>query len=427
MARGLPDVGGMQDEATYTLKLPPAGSAPLRIGAMATLAFFVSTTSLAFLSVRAPAAEEEVRVVAGPPAPAPRLPVAAVDAAETAVREAWEKRAFPGAALAVGVGPRVERLSAMGKLGWRDAAAPVSPDTTLYDLASVTKAVATTTAVLLLVQDGKIRLDDPVRRHLPAFYGQFKDRVTWRHLLTHTSGLPGGAVIRGSHPRERVRRILRTRIEEPPGRYVEYTDLGFVVLWEAAERAAGEPLERYLERRVWGPLGMRHTGFLPGQECTACAPTLRLRTGEPYRGRPNDLLARRLGGVTGSAGLFSTAYDLSRFAAMIANGGALDGVRILRPELVREVLRQQPGAGNRTLGWVALCPGEKRSEREPCREPLAVGHNGWTGTSLWMDPESRAWMVLLTNRSYEVRRKVEMQEVRAEAFRALAGREGSAE
>jgi len=407
----------MQSEATYPLETYRPRSVPLRAGALATLVFFASTLPLGFLSLRAPGAGEAR--IAEPPAP--RLPVAAVMAAEAEVREAWEDRAFPGAALAVGVGPRVERLAAMGKLGWRDAAAPVSADSTLYDLASLTKAVATTTAVLLLVQDGTIRLDDPVRRHLPEFYGRFKDRVTWRHLLTHTSGLPGGAVIRGSHPEERVRRILRTRIEEPPGRYVEYTDLGFVVLWEAAERAAGEPLERYLERRVWHPLGMRDTRFLPGQGCTACAPTLRLRGGEPYRGRPHDLLARRLGGVTGSAGLFSTARDLSRFAAMIANGGELDGVRILRPELAAEMLRQQPGAGNRTLGWVAICPDEKRGEREPCREPLAVGHNGWTGTSLWIDPESRAWMVLLSNRSYDVRRRVEMQEVRAEAFRGLTG------
>ncbi|HEX2189335.1 MAG TPA: serine hydrolase domain-containing protein, partial [Longimicrobiaceae bacterium] len=183
------------------------------------------------------------------------------------------------------------------------------------------------------------------------------------------------------------------------------------------ERAAGEPLPRFLERRVWRPLGMTRTRFLPGQECTACAPTLRLSSGEPYRGRPNDLLARRLGGIAGNAGLFSTAGDLARFAAMLANGGELDGVRVLRPETAREMLRQQPGAGRRTLAFVAICPDEPHSEEEPCTRPLAVGHNGWTGTSLWIDPERKAWTVLLTNRSYDVRAPSRMQALREESFR----------
>jgi CubicO group peptidase (beta-lactamase class C family) len=347
-----------------------------------------------------------------------RLAPAALAHAEAEVLDALEARSFPGAALAIGVGGRVERMVGVGAVGWTATAAPVSPDTTLYDLASLTKAVATTTAVLLLAEEGRIDLDDPIREHLPEFYGQFKDRVTWRHLLTHTSGLPGGANIRGETPGERRVRILRTRIDEPPGRRMTYTDLGFVALWSAAERAAGEPLPGYLRRRVWQPLGMHHTRFLPGPDCSACAPTLRLQTGEPYRGRPNDLLARRLGGITGSAGLFSTAHDLGRFAAMIAGGGILDGVRILSAESVREILHQQPGAENRTLGWVAICDDEV-NEEGACRRPLAIGHNGWTGTSLWIDPESGVWAVLLTNRSYEVQNPIDMPALRERIFRGL--------
>ena len=364
---------------------------------------------------------DEPASVASSPSP-PRIPPAALDAAEAAVRVAVADRALAGAAMAVGIGPRIERTAGFGRIGWRADAAPVSADSTLYDLASLTKTVATTTAVLLLADDGRIDLDEPVQRHFPEWEGQFKERVTWRQLLTHTSGLPGGATIRGSTPPERLRRILRTRITEPPGRQVEYTDLGFVVLGEVVERVTGEPLAEFLERRVWQPLGMQHTEFSPGQECTACAPTLWLRSSNrPFRGEPNDLLARRLGGRIGSAGLFSTADDLARFAALIAGGGELDGVRILRGETVRELFHQQSGAGRRTLGWRAFCPMEPPEEEIPCAHPVAFGHTGWTGTSLWIDTRSGIWAVLLTNRPYGVAEPERIAELREEVWERVNG------
>lgn len=358
------------------------------------------------------------------------LPDPVVEAAESpsaadlvgAVVAAGVGEAYPGAAVAFGRGSRIENVAAVGRIGWRLASPPVVADTTLYDLASLTKALATTTAVLLLVQDGVIGLDDPVRRHLPEFEGQGKDGVTWRHLLTHTSGLSAGAAIRGSTPEERVRRLLRTRLQLPPGRQVAYSDVGFLVLWEAAQRAAGEPLPALLERRVWQPLGMTATTFAPGRDCAACAPTLRLRTGEPFRGVPADEMARQLGGVTGSAGLFSTVADVARFAAMIAAGGELGGVRVLDAALVRELLRQQPRAGRRTLGWSAFCPDEPPVATQPCASPIAYGHTGWTGTSLWLDPADGYWVVLLTNRSYErSNRPFPLERLRRELFLTAAG------
>jgi CubicO group peptidase (beta-lactamase class C family) len=309
--------------------------------------------------------------------------------------------AYPGGAFAIGSGAQVELVSSTGRIGWREASPPVITDSTLYDLASLTKAMATAIAVLLLVEDGRIELDDPVRRHLPQFEGIWKDDVTWRHLLTHTSGLPPGAAIRGTTPQERQRRLLRTRLHMPPGRDVVYSDLGFVALWAAAQNAAGEPLPALLQRRVFEPLGMHSTHFAPGRDCELCAPTLRLRTGEPFRGVPSDELARALGGVTGNAGLFATIGDVARFTAMVANRGELDGVRILDASLVEELLRQQPDAGRRTLGWTAICPDEEPVASIPCAAPIAYGHNGWTGTSIWLDPESGRWAVILTNRSYE--------------------------
>jgi serine-type D-Ala-D-Ala carboxypeptidase len=350
----------------------------------------------------------------------PAISTHALASARRVVEGELERRAFPGASLAIGSGSRVELVEAYGRIGWRDAAAAVTPHETLYDLGSVTKAVATTVAVLILAEEGKIDLDGPVQPHLPGFEGEWKERITWRHLLTHTSGLPGGAVIRGDTPEERAERLLRTRTMGP-GHMMTYTDLGFLVLWEAASRVAGEPLDRFLERRVWRPLRMNATSFAPGQECEQCAPTLRLSTGVPFRGVPSDLLARRLGGVTGNAGLFSTARDMSRFAAMIAGGGELDGVRILRPESVRELFRQQEGAGRRTLGWRAFCPEEEPDAAVPCEEPIAYGHTGWPGTSLWMSGDGSAWVVLLTNRSYDVRAEPRMEWLRAALFAAATG------
>jgi CubicO group peptidase (beta-lactamase class C family) len=363
-----------------------------------------------------------------PPATAaadiPRVPeiTAASLAAAHAIVEAGLGEAYPGAVMAVGLGARIEAVRAYGRIGWRDASPPVIADSTLYDVASLTKALATTVAVLLLVQDGRIALDDPVRRHLPAFEGEWKDDVTWRHLLTHTSGLPAGAAIRGATPEERARRLLRTKLGVPPGRLMTYSDVGYVVLWAAAGRAAGEPLPELLERRVWKPLGMDATSFSPGRDCEACAPTLRLRTGEPFRGVPADQLARSLGGVTGSAGLFMTIHDAARFAAMIAGGGELDGVRILERELVGELFRQQEGAGRRTLGWTAFCPDEEADAVRPCARPVAYGHTGWTGTSLWIDPTDGYWVVLMTNRSYErPNRPYPLADLRRDVFLQIAG------
>jgi serine-type D-Ala-D-Ala carboxypeptidase len=399
-------------------KIPrPFRSDDRRVASILFAAMVVLSVVLAIGAVRE-GADVPHDAVGPAPAGPPPVEAAALASARGAVLAELERNAFPGAVLAIGTGPRVELVEAYGRIGWRDAAAAVAAHETLYDLGSVTKAVATTIAVLILAEDGRIDLDEPVQPHLPGFEGEWKDRITWRHLLTHTSGLPAGAAIRGDDPEERARRLLRTRTLGP-GHLMTYTDVGYLVLWEAAQRVAGEPLERFLERRVWRPLGMRSTRFSPGQECEQCAPTLRLSTGVPFRGMPSDLLARRLGGVTGNAGLFSTGRDMSLFAAMIAGGGELDGVRILRAESVRELLRQQEGAGRRTLGWTAFCPDEEPDPRIACENPVAYGHTGWPGTSLWMSADGGPWAVLLTNRSYDARAEPRMDSLRAAIFSAV--------
>lgn len=344
-----------------------------------------------------------------------------IDSANTALARAVGERVVPGAAIAIGRRDQILKTAGYGRVGWKDTDAVVSPESTSYDLASLTKAVATTTAVLLLAQDGRIRLDEPVQRWLPEFRGEWKDRVTWRHLLTHTSGLPPAGKMRGTAPSQRLKSLVNTPLASPPGTDVQYSDVSFIVLWAAAERAAGEPLPAFLERRVWRPLGMNQTSFWPGLECENCAPTLLLKSGEPFRGKPSDPTAHKLGMPTGNAGLFSTAHDLARFAAMVANDGVLDGVRILRPDVVRQLFVQQPGAGHRTLGWQAFCPAEEPTQQDACEHPIAYGHTGWTGTSLWIDPERGVWVVILSNRSYNVKCPPSLDELREEVFLAATG------
>jgi CubicO group peptidase (beta-lactamase class C family) len=380
-----------------------------------------AVTIVAILATKKPKASVRARSVRSP-SRAFLFSPANLDSASGELQRAVSDRVVPGAALAIGARARTVELVGYGRIGWSEKDEAVSPDSTRYDLASLTKAVATTTATLLLIQDGRIRLDDPVQRWLPEFKGRWKERVTWRHLLTHTAGLPVGTKVRGGSSSQRLHNVILTELDEPPGRTVSYSDVGFIILWKAVESAAGEPLPALLERRVWRPLGMRSTSFWPGAACDDCAPTLSQSL--KYRGKPSDPVSRKIGVPTGNAGLFSTAHDLARFAAMIANGGTLGGVRILRPDLVRELFAQQPHAGHRTLGWNAFCPGEDPTQQQACVHPIAYGHTGWTGTSLWIDPVRGVWVVILSNRSYDVKRPPSLDELREDIFLDAAGLDG---
>jgi serine-type D-Ala-D-Ala carboxypeptidase len=328
-----------------------------------------------------------------------------------AVDEEIARGGFPGAAIAIGRYDHVVVEHGAGRLGWAPHEPRVDPDFTVYDLASLTKVVAATTAVMLLVEDEKMRLDAPVYRYLPQYVGGGREHVTIRHLLTHTSGLPAGANISAPSPLEALHRAFDVPLRTLPGRRVEYSDIGFIILWAAAERAAEEPLFRLLDRRVYGPLGMFSTTFLPGEFCDRCAPTLRRADGTLIRGRVHDPTAFRLGGVTGNAGLFSTAHDMARFASMLANGGELDGVRVLREETVRSFAQRQAGAGTRALGWDT--PSRDGTGAAGLQlSPRAFGHTGFTGTSLWIDPDRGTWTVLLSNRTFEPRGANRIQAVR---------------
>jgi serine-type D-Ala-D-Ala carboxypeptidase len=361
---------------------------------------------------RDPQALEAVQAVAPVPAAVARVVTAPVEtaadrrarleqeklaAAERLVQAEVRRGAFPGAALAAGRGAHMELLRGIGNAEWGKY--EVDAERTIYDIASLTKVVATTTAVMLLVDDGKIALDVPVSRYLPEFSGGDKDRVTVRHLLTHTSGLPAGAGAPVT-PAQALAALIRTPLQARPGERMVYSDVGFVVLWAAAERAAGQDLQQLLQRRVYKPLGMVSTRYNPGGEaCDRCSPSYRNDAGRPVRGKVHDPTARKLGGVAGNAGLFSTAADLARFAAMLASGGELEGTRIVSEATLREFTTRQPNADNRALGWETPKASGGSSGAQVSRK--AFGHTGFTGTSLWVDPENGTWTVLLANRTFD--------------------------
>jgi CubicO group peptidase (beta-lactamase class C family) len=304
---------------------------------------------------------------------------------------------YPGAAVVVGRKGAVVWEKGFGRLGWTSDAASVDAEKTIYDLASLTKVVGTTTAVMILFDEGKIRLDDRVVKFIPEFTGGGKELVTIRELLEHRSGLPAGRDLwRITHTPEEARAaVISSQLIAQPGQYYEYSDLGADMLGFVIEAVSGQPLDAFLAARVFTPLGMSNTRFRPDASLRGrIAPTeVNPPRGYPLRGEVHDENAYALGGVAGHAGLFSTASDLSIFAQMLLNGGVFNGTRIVADSTVQLFTRR--AAGTRALGW-DTCAGEFGCGRYLGSN--AYGHTGYTGTSLWIDPDRDMFVILLTNR-----------------------------
>jgi CubicO group peptidase (beta-lactamase class C family) len=333
-------------------------------------------------------------------------------AVDPIVREGVRAGAYPGAVVAIGTADSVLYLKGYGRLTWSPESAPADPESTLYDLASVTKVVATTTAVMLLVDRGTVALDAPVVRYLPEFAGNGTAAITVRELLAHTSGLRGDlpiAAIRGAPDSGTLLRLVYA--ETPrflPGTRVLYSDINAVLLGEIIHRTSRENLDAFIAREVFTPLGMTQTRYRPPRGLVArTAPTGRWR-GYPVAGVVNDPSAAKLGGVSGNAGVFSTARDVARFAQFVLRGGvAADGRRLIRAETLRAFTTRAayfgPGTEARALGWQTVPTGERVSSAGSRFGPHSIGHTGWTGTSLWIDPDRGVFVVLLTNRAYAPR------------------------
>lgn len=329
---------------------------------------------------------------------------------------------YPGAAVIVGRKGAIVYEQGFGALAWGTTARPVAPDESIYDVASLTKVVGTTTAAMILYDRGKLDLDAKVQRYLPEFTGGKKGDVTVRMLLSHRSGLPAGRELwrKAKTPAAAKRLVLETRLAYTPGRMMIYSDLGADVLGWVVERAAGEPIDRFLKREVFTPLGMRNTMFRPADSLKyRIAPTEQHPPrGYPVRGEVHDENAFALGGVAGHAGLFSSARDLAVFAQMMLNGGQIGGVRVIADSTVRLFTEHVRDA--RALGW-EVGNGEHGAGQFLGRQ--AFGHTGYTGTSLWIDPEREMFVVLLTNRVHAARVRrpaVVIADVRADVADAAA-------
>jgi CubicO group peptidase (beta-lactamase class C family) len=309
---------------------------------------------------------------------------------------------YPGAAVVVGRKGAAVWQRGFGNLSWSPVSGAVDPDRTIYDVASLSKVIGTTTAVMVLYDEKKIDLDAPVFRYLPAFSGGLKDQVTVRELLTHRSGLPAGRDLwrKARSPQEARDMVLATPLEYRPNSAYVYSDLGADVLGMIVEEVSGQRLDVFLGNRVFGPLGMRDTEYRPADSLRyRIAPTeVTPPRGYPLRGEVHDENAYALGGIAGHAGLFSTAADLSVFAQMMLNGGSYDGVQIISDSTVALFTRRT--AGHRALGW-DTADGDYGSGKYLTER--AYGHTGFTGTSIWIDPDREMFVVLLTNRVHAAR------------------------
>ena len=320
-------------------------------------------------------------------------------AVDEAVRDSVAASEIPGAVLVVGQGDQVLHRKV---LGWR-ATVP-NPELmtadTIFDIASLTKVIATTPAVLRLWEMGKIDLNAPLGRYLKEFDSAAFQDVTVLRLLTHSAGmndLPSREAMAKGFP-EAGRIQARAGLAVPPGSAFLYSDTGFILLGELVRRVSGEPLDTFARKQFYAPLGMRDTAFDPPAGWRKrIAPTEAVNNQGPLRGVVHDGNARLLHGIAGHAGVFSTASDLSRFCRMLLAGGQLGGRRYLKEATVRAMFAPHvTGESTRGLGWDISSP---YSRTLGAYFPMgSVGHTGFTGTAIWMDPATGVYMILLTNR-----------------------------
>ena len=317
---------------------------------------------------------------------------------DSVIEAAIADHATPGASIAVARRGKLVLLKGYGHSDWAPGA-PRTTDSTMYDMASLTKVVATTTAAMMLEEEGKLDLDRAVVSYLPEYNAPDKAAITVRMLLTHASGIKSNFPLwKEAKGREQYfAGMVNFPLVREPGSAVEYTDWNMVLMQFIIERLTGQTLDQFVQARIFGPLGMRDTRYTPPE---SLKPRIAPTETEDFRGGQvwgvvHDETAWVLGGVSGNAGLFSSARDLAVFVQMLLNGGSYGEVQLIRPTTVaRWTARQRPDA-SRALGWDTPSPNSSAGRFFSLR---SFGHTGFTGTSIWADPEKELFVVLLTNR-----------------------------
>lgn len=315
---------------------------------------------------------------------------------------------MPGCVLCLGRRDKIFWLQAYGNKRLEPEPELMTIDT-VFDLASLTKPIATATSVMLLVERGKVKLDEPVATYLPAFAAEGKGKVTVRQLLIHTSGLIPDNPLRDyeAGAAEAWQRICALKLQTPAGERFAYSDVNFLVLGKLVESVSSQTLLEFTQRNIFEPLGMRETGYLPPTSLRQRAAPTEKRDGEWIQGEVHDPRAWKLGGVAGHAGLFSTASDLALYANALLQDAASKGeTKLFKRETLQQMVSPQPvrlwrkGAepaeGWRSLGWdmrtgYSINRGDNWS-------PAAFGHGGFTGTVLWIDPQQDLFLIFLSNR-----------------------------
>src|SRR5205807_1311795 len=352
-----------------------------------------------------------VNLPQGPPASA-GMSAERLARMDSVIRESIDKKELPGAVVLIARRGRVVWRKAYGARAVEPQREAMTADT-IFDLASLTKIVATATSIMILIERGQLRLADPVVKFVPEIKGEGRDAITIEQLLTHTSGFAPDFDLRERWAgyAEAMKHLYREPLRNQPGARFVYSDLNYIALGEVVHRVSGQMLDEFARRNIYGPLGMRDTGFRPGAQLTSrIAPTEKRRgqmnylgdtganagsEGEQWlRGQVHDPTSFRMGGVAGHAGLFSTANDLAIFCQMLLNGGVYNGTRILSPMTIATMTRpravSETGAA-RALGWdLATTFSSNKGDLFPLG---SFGHTGFTGTSIWIDPANDSFVI----------------------------------
>ena len=306
--------------------------------------------------------------------------------------------AAPGGSLAVGRFGRLVQIAGYGRLDTAVVSAAVDSNT-IYDMASLTKVIATTTAAMMLEEHGLLDLDRTVASYLPALNSPDKSTITMRMVISHRGGFEAFApLFREFRGREQYLQQINLRpLKSRPGTETVYSDWDMILTQLVIERITGMSLDRFVQEKVFGPVGMKSTMFTPGTDLRPrIAPTeIDTARGGLVWGKVHDENADAMGGVAGHAGLFSTAHDVAIFAQMLLNGGEYGGVRILSPATIARWTARQGKESSRAMGWDTPSAGSSAGH---FFSPRSFGHTGFTGTSIWIDPERDLFVILLTNR-----------------------------